>query len=147
MSDLPIGTVTFLFTDIESSTHLLQQLGYQYVTVLTESRRLMRTAFQQFHGYEVDTQGDSFFVAFPCACDAVSAAVLAQRLLFAYSWPQDVMVRVRMGIHTGEPLLLAEGYIGLDVHCAARIMSGCADLAGSGFKDSLKLNDFTSAVI
>ena len=123
MSDLPMGTVTFLFTDIESSTHLLQQLGYQYVTVLTESRRLMRTAFQQFHGYEVDTQGDSFFVAFPCACDAVSAAVLAQRLLFAYSWPQDVMVRVRMGIHTGEPLLLAEGYIGLDVHCAARIMS------------------------
>src|SRR3989440_382065 len=123
MSDLPIGTVTFLFTDIESSTHLLQQLGYQYVTVLTESRRLMRTAFQQFHGYEVDTQGDSFFVAFPCACDAVSAAVLAQRLLFAYSWPQDVMVRIRMGIHTGEPLLLAEGYIGLDVHCAARIMS------------------------
>src|SRR5205823_15125798 len=78
MSDLPIGTVTFLFTDIESSTHLLQQLGYQYVTVLTESRRLMRTAFQQFHGYEVDTQGDSFFVAFPCACDAVSAAVLAR---------------------------------------------------------------------
>ena len=63
------------------------------------------------------------------------------------SWPEDVMVRVRMGIHTGEPLLLAEGYIGLDVHCAARIMSGCADLAGSGFKDSLKLNDFTSAVI
>ena len=62
-------------------------------------------------------------MAFPCACDAVSAAVLAQRLLFAYSWPQDVMVRVRMGIHTGEPLLLAEGYIGLDVHCAARIMS------------------------
>lgn len=121
MSDLPIGTVTFLFTDIEGSTHLLQQLGYQYVTILTESRRLMRTAFQQFHGHEMDTQGDSFFVAFPCACDAVSAAVMAQRLLFAYAWPQDVMVRVRMGIHTGEPLLLAEGYIGLDVHCAARI--------------------------
>ncbi|GAC1350845.1 MAG: hypothetical protein NVSMB27_37290 [Ktedonobacteraceae bacterium] len=85
MSDLPTGTVTFLFTDIEGSTHLLEQLGYHYVTALTESRRIIRTAFQQFHGHEVDTQGDSFFVAFPCACYAVSAAVLAQRLRFAYS--------------------------------------------------------------
>src|SRR5205085_12091914 len=65
MSDLPIGTVTFLFTDIEGSTHLLQQLGYQYVTILTESRRLMRTAFQQFHGHEVDTQGTRFSWPFP----------------------------------------------------------------------------------
>jgi WD40 repeat protein len=113
MSDLPTGTVTFLFTDIEGSTHLLQQLGYQYVTVLTESRRLLRTAFQQFHGYEVDTQGDSVFVAFPCACDAVSAAVLAQRLLFAYPWPQDVK---ETSVHvweamTGRVLLTYRGHV------------------------------------
>ncbi|HEY6408645.1 MAG TPA: adenylate/guanylate cyclase domain-containing protein [Ktedonobacteraceae bacterium] len=123
MPDLPVGIVTFLFTDIEGSTRLLQQLGDHYVFVLTESRRLLRTAFQQWHGHEVDTQGDSFFVVFSSASDAVSAAVMAQRLLFAQSWPQDVKVRVRMGIHSGEPLLFSEGYIGLDVHCAARIMS------------------------
>lgn len=120
---LPTGTVTMLFTDMEGSTRLLQQLGDQYADVLRECRRLLRAAFEQCNGYEVDTQGDAFFVVFESALDAVSAAILAQRALFGAQWPQGVSVRVRMGIHTGEPQPADEGYIGLDVHRAARIMS------------------------
>ncbi len=123
MPDLPMGTVTLLFTDIEGSTRLLRQLGDGYVNVLAQCRRLLRTAFQTYNGYEVDTQGDAFFVAFARAIDAVSAAVLAQRTLFTSSWPEGGVVRVRMGLHTGEPSLAIEGYAGLDVHHAARIMS------------------------
>ena len=77
----------------------------------------------QFHGHEVDTQGDAFFVAFARATDAVAAAVDAQRALAGHPWPEGVTVRVRMGLHTGEPQLSSEGYVGLDVHRAARIMS------------------------
>jgi len=84
---------------------------------------LLRHAFHAFNGHEVDTQGDAFFVAFARATDAVSAAVAAQRALFAYTWPEGVTLRVRMGLHTGEPVRAAEGYVGLDVHHAARIMS------------------------
>ncbi len=120
---LPAGTVTLLFTDIERSTQLLQQLGERYAKVLSECRHLLRTTFQQWHGHEVDTQGDAFFVVFARATDAVSAAVAAQRALASHTWPQGVTVRVRMGLHTGEPQLAAEGYVGLDVHRAARIMS------------------------
>ena len=123
MRELPTGTVTLLFTDIEGSTRLLQQLGNHYDGVLTECRQLLRAAFHQWKGHEVDTQGDAFFVAFPRATDAVSAAVDMQRALAAYVWPEGVTVRVRMGLHTGEPQLSAENYIGLDVHRAARIMS------------------------
>jgi predicted ATPase/class 3 adenylate cyclase/DNA-binding CsgD family transcriptional regulator len=123
VSDLPTGTVTLLFTDIEGSTHLLQQLGDRYTSVLAECRLLLRTAFQEWNGHEVDTQGDAFFVAFARATNAVLAAVDAQRALARHSWPQGVTVRVRMGIHTGEPSLTSEGYVGLDVHRAARIMS------------------------
>jgi class 3 adenylate cyclase len=123
MTDLPTGTVTLLFTDIEGSTHLLQQLGKQYAGMLAECRQLLRAAFQQWNGHEVDTQGDSFFVAFARATDAVSAAVDMQRALAAHTWPRDVTVRVRMGLHTGEPELSAQDYVGLDVHHAARIMS------------------------
>jgi len=123
MHELPTGTVTLLFTDIEGSTRLLQQLGNHYDGVLTECRQLLRAAFHQWKGHEVDTQGDAFFVAFPRATDAVSAAVDMQRALAAYVWPEGVTVRVRMGLHTGEPQLSAENYIGLDVHRAARIMS------------------------
>ena len=122
MLDLPSGNVTFLFTDIEGSTRLLQQLGDRYVIVLTECCYLLRSAFQRWNGREVDTQGDSFFVAFAHPGDAVSAAVMAQRLLYTHTWPEGVAVRVRMGIHTGEPSLIPQGYIGLDVHRAARIM-------------------------
>jgi class 3 adenylate cyclase len=123
LRELPTGTVTLLFTDIEGSTHLLQQLGERYTDILAESRQLLRSAFQQWNGHELDTQGDAFFVAFARASDAVAAAVAAQHALAAHPWPNGVSVRVRMGLHTGEPQLSAEGYVGLDVHRAARIMS------------------------
>ena len=120
---LPTGTVTLLFTDMEGSTRLLQHLGERYRAVLADCRRLLRTAFQQWNGYEVDTQGDAFFVAFTRATDAVEASVAAQRALASHAFPGGVTVRVRMGLHTGEPQRSAEGYVGLDVHHAARIMS------------------------
>jgi predicted ATPase/class 3 adenylate cyclase len=121
--DLPIGTITLLFIDIEGSTHLLQQLGDRYAELLTECRTLLRSAFHTYRGYEVDTQGDAIFAAFARASDALLAAVAAQRELATHSWPDAVAVRVRMGLHTGEPSRLAEGYVGLDIHYAARIMS------------------------
>src|SRR5712691_1237210 len=120
---LPTGIVTLLFTDIEGSTRLLQRLGERYAGVLKECRHLLRTAFQQASGHEVDTQGDAFFVAFERATDAVLSAVNAQGALFHARWPDSEVVRVRIGIHTGEPQPAEEGYIGLDVHRAARIMS------------------------
>jgi class 3 adenylate cyclase len=120
---LPTGTVTFLFTDIEGSTRLLQQLGDRYSRVLEECRRLLRVAFQEWNGHEVDTQGDAFFVAFARATDAVSAAVDGLHALVIHPWPENVEVRVRMGLHTGEPQLSSEGYVGIDVHHAARVMS------------------------
>ena len=123
MHHLPRGTVTFLFTDIEGSTRLLQQLGDRYSRILEECRRLLRAAFQEWNGHEVDTQGDAFFVAFARATDAMSAAVDSLRALAVHPWPEDVVVRVRMGLHTGEPQLSSEGYIGIDVHHGARVMS------------------------
>src|SRR5712692_1760536 len=121
--DLPTGTITLLFTDIEGSTLLLHQLGEQYSRVLAQCRQVLRTAFQQSHGHEVDTQGDAFFIAFARATDAVSAAVAAQGILASHAWPDQAAVRVRMGLHTGEPQRTADGYVGLDVHLAARLMS------------------------
>jgi predicted ATPase/class 3 adenylate cyclase len=121
------GTVTFLFTDIEGSTRLLQELGEQYADLLREQRRLLRAAFQERGGREIDTAGDAFFVAFDRARDAVAAAVAAQRGLAQHPWPGGRAVRVRMGLHTGEPTFSAGSYIGLDVHRASRI---CA--AGHG---------------
>src|SRR5258708_35841635 len=130
MRNLPMGTITLLFTDIEGSTQLLQRLSDEYADVLTKCRHLLRTAFYQWNGHEVDTQGDAFFVVFTRATDAISAALTAQRALPDYPWPQGVIVRVRMGLHTGEPELSSDGYIGLDVHLAARIMS--AGYGGGG---------------
>ena len=112
---LPTGTVTFLFTDIEGSTRVLGELGDRYSQLLGEHRRLIREALERHEGVEVDTQGDSFFVAFARASDALSAARDAQQSLGV------LPVRVRMGIHTGEPRVTDEGYVGLDVHRAARI--------------------------
>src|SRR5215831_10942288 len=112
MHELPTGTVTLLFTDIEGSTRLLQHLGKRYGDVLAECRALMRAAFHHHHGHEVDTQGDAFFVAFARASDAVLAAVVAQHSLASHPWPEDVTVRVRMGLHTGEPERSTEGYVG-----------------------------------
>lgn len=123
MRDLPTGTVTLLFTDIEGSTQLLKRLGDGYAQLLTECRSLLRTAFDMYHGYEVDTQGDAIFTVFARSNDALLAAVAAQRELALHTWPDGVAVRVRMGLHTGEPSREDEGYVGLDVHYAARIMS------------------------
>jgi class 3 adenylate cyclase len=121
MSGLPSGTVTFVFSDIEGSTALLKALGDRYGDVLDTHRRLMRTSFHDLGGVEIDTQGDAFFFAFPRARDAVAAAVEAQRLHAAEEWPEDRPVRVRMGLHTGEPALGSEGYLGIDVVRAARL--------------------------
>jgi predicted ATPase len=114
-ADLPSGTVTFVFTDIEGSTRLLHELGDAYVGVLAEHRRILRESAAAHEGVEVDTQGDAFFFAFARAPDAVEAAQVAQDSLAA------TPTRVRMGIHTGEPILTDEGYVGLDVHRGARI--------------------------
>ena len=120
--ELPAGTVTFVFTDIEGSTSLLKQLGRdRYDEVLGEHTQLLRAAFAAHEGRVVDTQGDSFFVAFRTAADALAAAVDAQRDLAAHSWPEGAEVKVRMGLHTGEPKLGGERYVGLGVHRAARI--------------------------
>ena len=121
MPQLPIGTVTFLFTDIEGSTKLLSRLRDSYADVQNDHRALLRTAVAGAGGEEVDTQGDSSFFAFRGAREAISAAVAAQRAHAGHEWPADGEVRVRMGIHTGEPVLAEDRYIGLDVHRAARI--------------------------
>src|SRR5215471_20667111 len=120
MRELPLGPITLLFTDREGSTRLLQKLGERYTGVLRDCRQLLRTAFHAYGGHEVDTQGDAFFIAFSRANDAIAAAVAAQRALFTHSWPDGVAVQVRIGMHTGEPQLATEGYVGLDVHHAAR---------------------------
>ncbi len=111
----PVGTVTLLFTDIEGSTKLLEALGDEYVQTLAEHRRVLRNAFAAHGGFEVDTQGDAFFYAFAGAKTAVMAAAEAQQALIGGP------VRVRMGLHTGDPLVTDEGYAGMDVHRAARI--------------------------
>jgi YVTN family beta-propeller protein len=122
MAELPSGTVTFLFTDVEGSTRLLQRLGRdRYEQLLSTQQELLTAAFAAHQGRVVDTQGDSFFVAFQTAADAVAAAVDAQRDLSAHEWPDGAEVKVRMGLHTGEPKVGQERYVGVGVHRAARI--------------------------
>jgi class 3 adenylate cyclase len=118
---LPEGTVTFLFTDIEGSTRLLASLGESYGDALAEHRRLLREAFTSSGGGEVDIQGDAFFYAFARAQDAVTAAVAGQRALSSHDFGDGVELKVRMGIHTGEPARSQEGYVGPDVHLGSRI--------------------------
>jgi predicted ATPase/class 3 adenylate cyclase len=133
--DLPGGTVTFLFTDVEGSTRLLEELGVEsYAAVLAEHRRAVREACGAHGGIEVDTQGDAFFVAFPTAPGALAAARAAHETL------QGGRVRLRMGIHTGTPLLTAEGYVGSDVHRAARI-------AAAGHGGQVLISASTAALI
>ena len=122
MVELPQGTVTFTFTDIEGSTGLLKRLGDEYAAVLSTHRRLVRESLAACAGAEIDTQGDAFFAAFGRARDAVDA-VHADRVAThaAATWPQGAEVRVRIGLHTGEPTLSDEGYLGLDVVRAARL--------------------------
>ena len=121
MPELPTGTVTFLFTDIEGSTRLERKLRERYGEVLDEHRHLVRAALERHGGEEIDTQGDSFFFVFARARDAVAAAVEAQRALTSHAWPERTEVRVRMGLHTGEASFSDGRYVGLAVHRAARI--------------------------
>lgn len=116
------GTVTFLCSDIEGSTQLLKRLGRdRYATVLADQQRLLREVFAAHGGEEVDTQGDSFLAAFRSAKDALSAAVAAQRTIAAHDWPEDVELRLRIGIHSGDADSSDGRYVGLAVHRAARI--------------------------
>jgi class 3 adenylate cyclase len=124
MSDasLPAGTVTFLFSDIEESTELLRRVGDSvFAEIRAVHRRILREAFAANGGREIDTAGDGFFVAFDSARSAVAAAVSAQLTLATFAWPAGAEVRVRMGLHTAEPHLSDDGYVGVGVHRAARI--------------------------
>jgi predicted ATPase/class 3 adenylate cyclase len=121
MPQLPSGTVTLLFTDVEGSTRLLDRLGERYGDLLARHIELLRSAIDAHGGREVDTQGDALFVAFERADDAVAAAAAGQRALSAEPWPGDVEVRVRIGVHTGEPQVAGTRYVGHDVHRAARL--------------------------
>ncbi|HKZ21391.1 MAG TPA: adenylate/guanylate cyclase domain-containing protein [Acidimicrobiia bacterium] len=122
--DLPTGTLTFLFTDIEASTRLVQELDSPlYGELLDHHNRLLRAAFRDRGGIERGTQGDSFLVIFQDAPSAVAAAVDAQRALDAAKWPHGVKVRVRMGLHSGAGILGGDDYVGVDINVAARIAS------------------------
>ncbi len=166
MTDLPSGTVTFLFTDVEGSTELVRQLGEDYAGVLNVHRSLVREAVEQHRGFEVDTQGDAFFFTFRRASDGVRAAVDAQSALAQHEWPPGATVRIRIGLHTGEARSEDGRYYGLSVHRAARICgvahggqvllsestrSLLADeeqLGGVGFRDlgPLALKDFDQPI-
>jgi class 3 adenylate cyclase len=123
MVELPSGTVTFLFSDIESSTRLLRELGDDWEETLAAHNRILRESFAEAGGREVDRQGDAFFAVFPTARTALESAATAQRALAAHTWPRVTELRVRMGVHTGEPSIGGEGYLGVDVVRAARICS------------------------
>jgi len=121
MTSLPTGTVTILFSDIEGSTRLLQQLGPLWKSVVETHLQLLRAVFAQHSGRVVSTEGDSCFVVFVRASEAIAAAAQAQRSLAFHAWPDEVQVRVRIGLHTGEPEIGGDNYVGMDVHRAARI--------------------------
>ncbi|HSC50629.1 MAG TPA: adenylate/guanylate cyclase domain-containing protein, partial [Gaiellaceae bacterium] len=112
MAELPTGTVTLLFTDIEGSTRLLRRVGDAYADLLGQHRRLLAEAFEHHRGTIVDSEGDAFFVAFASARDAVTGAEAGQRALAEHPWPGGEELRVRMGLHTGEPRLVEGRYVG-----------------------------------
>ncbi len=160
---LPAGTVALLFSDVEGSTALVRMLGDGYTELQDEHDRILRSAFEAYEGVVVDTQGDSFFVAFTRVRDAAAAAVDIQRALAEGVWPSGVTVRVRIGLHAGEPTRSAERYVGLGVHRAARICAAAHggqvllshaaaallvdhELAGARVQDlgSFSLKDFES---
>jgi class 3 adenylate cyclase len=119
---LPSGTVTFLFSDIEGSTDLVRRVGGDaFAGIRADHRRVLREAFASHGGREIDTAGDGFFIAFESARSAVLAAISAQLELATFIWPEDAEVRVRIGLHTAEPHLAEDGYVGVGVHRAARI--------------------------
>jgi predicted ATPase/class 3 adenylate cyclase len=133
--DLPTGTVTFVFTDVEGSTRLLHEIGVEnYAAALRKHRKILRDAFGRHGGVEIDTQGDAFFVVFPTAPGALAAASEAVKGLGAGP------IRVRVGVHTGTPLLTDEGYVGWDVHRAARI-------AGAGHGGQVVVSASTAALL
>lgn len=120
---LPRGLVTFLLADIEDSTGLLRQLGKRYGRLLTDVRRLLKSAVQESGGLPVDIRADELFAVFKQAPSALAAAVAIQRSSLAHSWPDGVRVKIRLGLHTGRPALTDTGYVGLAVHIAARVCS------------------------
>jgi len=127
MTDLPLGTVTLLFSDIEASTETMKRLGHGWPEVLDRHRAVLQGAIVAADGAVVDCQGDAMFAAFRSARSGVAAAVAGQTQLARADWPRDGVVRVRMGLHTGEPQRTSDGYTGIDVVHAARL---CA--AGHG---------------
>ena len=137
---LPTGTVTFLFSDIQGSTRLVQQLGDRYPAVLDRHHAILREAFEKHGGIEVGTAGDSFFVVFPTPSGAVAAALDGDRGLIAHAWSNDETIHVRMGIHTGEGAIGAGSYVGVDVHRAARI-------AAAAHGGQIVLSDATRALV
>src|ERR687891_401210 len=139
-ADLPTGTVTFLFTDIEGSTRLLDALGDRYPALLESHQRILREAFGGRGGIDVSTEGDSFFVVFRTAPQAVAAAVEAQRAIAAHEWPEGAAVRVRVGLHTGEGILGGDNYVGVDLHRAARI-------AAAGHGGQIVVSEATRALV
>jgi class 3 adenylate cyclase len=140
MAALPVGTVTFVFSDIEGSTDLMKRLGASYADLISDHRRIVRDTFERHEGIEIDMQGDSFFFAFARARDAVAAAVELQRAQAEHEWPEGETVRVRMGLHTGEPAVGKEGYLGVDVVRAAR-------LSATGAGGSVLLSETTRALV
>ncbi|MDQ4035759.1 MAG: adenylate/guanylate cyclase domain-containing protein [Chloroflexota bacterium] len=140
MPDLPTGTVTFLFTDVEGSTRLLQEDAEAYPDILARHNRILRDAIAAGDGVEVQTEGDAFFAAFPTPSGALRAAVQAQRVLSSERWPAGKIIRVRMGVHTGEGAPGADGYVGLDVHRAARI-------AAAGHGAQVLISDATRGLV
>ncbi|MBA2560175.1 MAG: adenylate/guanylate cyclase domain-containing protein, partial [Propionibacteriales bacterium] len=126
MRPLPTGTVTLLFSDIEGSTLMLNRLGARWGEALSAQRSILRATFTEHDGHEMGTEGDSFFVVFDSAQQALEASVEGQRRLQQHAWPDGVAVRVRMGLHTGEPQRHEHGYIGIDVHRAARIAASAS---------------------
>jgi class 3 adenylate cyclase len=138
---LPTGIVTFLFTDIEGSTRLIQELGHDpYRRVQDRHDSIMRTAIAEGEGIEIRTEGDSFFAVFSSPDGAVRAAVAAQRGLAETPWPDGVAIRVRMGLHSGEGILGGDNYLGIEVNRAARI-------AATGHGGQIVLSDTTSALV
>jgi predicted ATPase/class 3 adenylate cyclase/Tfp pilus assembly protein PilF len=121
MLPIPTGTVTFLFTDMEGSTQLLRRFGDRYPELLAEHQIIIRAVLAKYGGYEVNTDGDAFFIAFARAADGIAAAAIVQKELADHQWPENSTVSVRMSLHTGEPTCTGDDYTGLDVHRAARI--------------------------
>jgi class 3 adenylate cyclase len=123
VATLPRGTVTFLLTDIEGSTHLLRRLGDAYAGLLREVRTIIRTSIRGAGGHEVDARADEFFAVFARPAHALDAALEIQRSLRKRDWPKNAKVCVRIGLHTGRPTLTETGYVGMAVHTAARVCS------------------------